>query len=108
MFNNRVDGLIVSLTAENNQPDYFRRFTEKHVPIVYFDRIPAKKMLPACVPINFDAAYKATQHLIEKGCRRLLPITISSHRMFTLIAVRGSKLLLKMRMYSFNLVHAGT
>jgi LacI family transcriptional regulator len=78
MFNNRVDGLIVSLTAENNQPDYFRRFTEKHVPIVYFDRIPGKEDVTCVCANNFDAAYKATQHLIEKGCRRLLHITISS------------------------------
>lgn len=78
MFNNRVDGLIVSLTAENNQPDYFRRFTEKHVPIVYFDRIPAKEDVTCVCANNFEAAYKATQHLIAKGCRRLLHITIPS------------------------------
>jgi LacI family transcriptional regulator len=78
MFDNRVDGVIVSLTIEDSQLEYFNRFVDKKIPIVFFDRIP-RKTGNVCVLIdNYKAAYQATKHLIDNGCRRLIHLTINS------------------------------
>jgi len=78
MFNNRVDGVIVSLTIENSQLEYFNRFKDKKIPIVFFDRIP-EQTNNCCVLIdNYKAAFQATNHLIEQGCKRLVHLTIDS------------------------------
>jgi LacI family transcriptional regulator len=78
MFDNRVDGVIASLTIEDSQLEYFNRFVDKKIPIVFFDRIP-RKTGNVCVLIdNFEAAYQATKHLIDKGCSRLIHLTINS------------------------------
>lgn len=78
MYNSRVDGLIVSLTIEESDLSYFKRFDEKKVPIVYFDRVP-DECSHACVVIdNYHIAYAATQHLIDQGCKQLVHVTINS------------------------------
>jgi LacI family transcriptional regulator len=78
MFNNRVDGVIVSLTIEQSQLEYFNRFRDKNVPIVFFDRIPNNTSSDCVLIDNFKAAYQATKHLIDQGCKRLVHLTIQS------------------------------
>ncbi len=78
MYNNRVDGLIVSLTIGSNDLSYFKRFNDKHIPIVYFDRVPDKTENTCFVVDNISAAEDATNHLIEQGCSNLVHLTIDS------------------------------
>ncbi|MCF8357705.1 MAG: LacI family transcriptional regulator [Prolixibacteraceae bacterium] len=78
LFNNRVDGLIVSLTVESGKPDHFKPFSEKRVPLVFFDRIPAYNSEACFVTDNMELACDATRHLIDQGCRQLLHITQKS------------------------------
>jgi len=78
MFNNRVDGVIVSLTVEDSNLDYFKKFKEKKVPVVFFDRIPSNTN-EVCVLIdNYTASYTATKHLTNQGCRKLVHVSIDS------------------------------
>jgi LacI family transcriptional regulator len=79
MFNNRVDGLIVSLTIEKNNVACFSRFADKNVPVVYFDRIPDKSESTCFVIENSKVAYDATSHLIGQSCRNLLHVTLNSN-----------------------------
>ncbi|MGF7139711.1 LacI family DNA-binding transcriptional regulator [Roseimarinus sediminis] len=78
MFNNRVDGVIVSLTAESSDLSYFKRFDEKQVPLVFFDRVPENTRHMSFVIDNFRSAYDATRHLIEQGCSQLVHLTLNS------------------------------
>ncbi|MCF8362970.1 MAG: LacI family transcriptional regulator [Prolixibacteraceae bacterium] len=78
MFNNRVDGLIVSMTVEKNDVAYFSRFADKNVPVVYFDRVPDKSASTCFVIENSKVAYDATSHLIGQSCRNLLHVTLKS------------------------------
>ncbi|MEO5582940.1 MAG: LacI family DNA-binding transcriptional regulator, partial [Saprospiraceae bacterium] len=38
MFNNRVDGLLVSLAYETKNLDHFYQFLSKKIPLIFFDR----------------------------------------------------------------------
>lgn len=72
LFNSRVDGLIVSLAADTEQTKHFEPFRKKEIPIVFFDRVPGKPYGTAVVIDNEKAAYEATQHLIDQGCKAIV------------------------------------
>ncbi len=78
MYNNRVDGIIASLTIEESDLSYFERFKQKNVPVVFFDRVPDDSDNVCFVIDNCKASYIASKHLIEQGCRNLLHVTIKS------------------------------
>jgi LacI family transcriptional regulator len=74
MFNSRVDGLLVSLSYETENITHFEPFLHKGIPVIFFDRIQEH---PACMGIvidNYKAAYDATKHLLQQGCKRIMHI----------------------------------
>lgn len=89
MFIKRVDGLIASLTKEDNVATHFNRFNDKKVPVVFFDRVPDCSQNACFVLDNYNAAYVATMHLIEQGCRNLCHLTIDSLSNVYIDRIRG-------------------
>lgn len=80
MFNNRVDGLLVSLAYDTANIDHFSSFFKKEVPVLFFDRgVEHENVTNVCID-NRKAAYEATLHLIDQGCRYILHITAPSKR----------------------------
>lgn len=75
MFNNRVDGLLVSLSYDTNDLSHFNPFFKKNIPVVFFDRIMEHENSTNILIDNRKAAYEATKHLIEQGCKRIVHIT---------------------------------
>jgi len=74
MFNNRVDGLLVSLAYDTTNIDHFEQFVAKGVPVIFFDRVQEHKQCPSIFIDNYKAAYNITTHLIEQGCKRIMHI----------------------------------
>lgn len=89
MFNKRVDGVIASLTIEDSSIDHFKCFEDKNVPVVFFDRVPANTNSACFVIENYKAAYFATRHLINNGCKRIVHVTIDSKSNVYVDRVRG-------------------
>ena len=80
-FNQRVDGLIASLTFETENLDHFNRFNDKGIPLVFFDRVDENNDHNTSVIIdNYKCGYQATQHLIEQGCKRIALATSNLKR----------------------------
>jgi len=80
MFNNRVDGLLVSLAYDTEDIKHFDQFFKKNIPLIFFDRVMDH---PDCTNVLIDnrrGAYEATCHLIEQGCRRIVHITATPKR----------------------------
>lgn len=75
MFNNRVDGLLVSLTEKTTDASHFDLFFQKKIPVLFFDRIPAGTRLPSVMIDNLHAGYLITKHLLENGSRKIAHIT---------------------------------
>ncbi len=75
MFNNRVDGLLVSLAYNTRNVDHFDFFFSKNIPLIFFDRVPDRKECTNVLIDNKKAAFEATAHLIEQGCQRICHIT---------------------------------
>jgi len=80
MFNNRVDGLLVSLAYDTEDIAHFDLFTRKHIPFLFFDRVAEDNRWTNVLIDNRKAGYEATVHLIRQGCKRIVHITAPSHR----------------------------
>ncbi|MBK3518464.1 LacI family DNA-binding transcriptional regulator [Carboxylicivirga marina] len=67
----RVDGLVCCLTMETKDVGHFDVFTKKGIPVAMFDRVSYAVPGPKIVVDNYEAAYTATEHLINLGCKRV-------------------------------------
>ena len=80
LFHKRVDGLIASLSFDTKSLDHFRPFIEKGVPVVFFDRVEQNDVSTVVIIDNYKCGYRATQHLIEQGCKKIVHVTASLNR----------------------------
>ncbi|SKB45772.1 transcriptional regulator, LacI family [Parapedobacter luteus] len=80
MFNNRVDGLLVSLAYTTTGIDHFKRFMDKNIPLIFFDRVFEHPNCPNIVINNHKAAYELTSYLIQQGARRIMHIAGNLNR----------------------------
>jgi LacI family transcriptional regulator len=80
MFNNRVDGLLVSLAYDTQNFSHFGAFTEKSIPIIFFDRVHNLDKCSVIVIDNFKAANELTIHLIGRGCKKILYVSGNQFR----------------------------
>lgn len=82
----RVDGIIASYARDTRNFDHFLKAKERGMPIVLFDRSNDELEVSHVVADDFLGAFKATEHLIQQGCRRIahftntLPISIYNDR----------------------------
>jgi LacI family transcriptional regulator len=74
LFANRVDGLIISIGMETIKSDHLKLFTDKNIPLVFFDRYMDDVQAHKIVVDDFNGGYKATKHLINQGCKRIAHI----------------------------------
>ena len=74
LFNNRVDGIIISISMQTNEDRHFRLFSEKNIPILFFDRFCPTIESDRIVVDDFNSGYKITRQLIERGCKRIAHI----------------------------------
>jgi DNA-binding LacI/PurR family transcriptional regulator len=71
LISNRVDGVMVSMTKETNDFSHFEQLIDHGIPFVLFDRIDQKIKTDTISVDDFEGAYKATSHLIERGCKKI-------------------------------------
>ena len=66
-----IDGLIISLSSETAGIEHINSLHNRGLPLVFFDRITDEVDTNKVIIDNFDAAYKATAHLIDQGHKRI-------------------------------------
>ena len=67
----RVDGIIVSYGKETRNFEHFLKAKERGIPVILFDRSNDDLEVSHVVVDDFLGAYKATEHLIQQGCKRI-------------------------------------
>lgn len=75
LLNARVDGIIASHAKETQNFDHFLKAKERGIPLILFDRSNDELEVSNVVIDDFLGAYKATEHLIQQGCRRIAHFT---------------------------------
>jgi LacI family transcriptional regulator len=80
--NGSVDGIIVSIaseTLENKDFDHFKGLVSEEIPLVLFDRVVDDILCDKVVVDDVSAGYKATQHLLDNGRKKIALITTPDH-----------------------------
>ncbi|MCK9640098.1 MAG: LacI family transcriptional regulator [Prolixibacteraceae bacterium] len=68
---NRVEGALVSISKETHDFAHLLYLEENGIPLVFFDRAPEELDVDKVIIDDYKAAYNATTHLIETGCKRI-------------------------------------
>ena len=102
MFNNRVDGLLVSLAYDTEGTNHFDIFFKRRIPLIFFDRVVDHENCPNILIDNRKAAYETTSHLIKQGCKRIVHITATPKRNVYIDRFQGYKQALADNNISFN------
>ena len=71
LLRSQVEGFIMSLSRDTDNYEHVDRLVRKNIPLVLFDRHAESIDVSKVIVDNRAAAFKATEHLIENGCRRI-------------------------------------
>jgi LacI family transcriptional regulator len=84
MLNNRVDGIIMSMSSETHDFAHIEAAVSEKVPVVFFDRTPDGVDVDSVQNDNLTAGYEVTKHLISQGYKRIAhfsgPLHINIYR----------------------------
>ena len=67
----RVDGIIASTTFKTKDYNHYLKVIQKNIPLVFFSRINYELKCPKIAVDNYLGACLATEHLIEKGYKKI-------------------------------------
>lgn len=68
----RVSGIMISISAQTNTGVHLEAILKEGIPLVQFDRIRPELPTHCVVNDNYKAAFEATIHLIEQGCKHIV------------------------------------
>lgn len=102
MFKSRVDGLIVSLAYDTKDLSHFDQFSEKDIPIIFFDRVADYPSSTNIIIDNVQVAHQAITHLLDQGCKRIVHITGNQIRTVYKDRLEGYKKALRDKDMPFN------
>jgi LacI family transcriptional regulator len=75
---NRVEGVLVSVSKETHDFLHLQNLEDNGIPVVFFDRAPEDRDVDKVIIDDCKAAYNATTHLIETGCKRIAHLAAPS------------------------------
>jgi len=79
MLSSRVAGLLVSISKNTKNYDHLINMENNGIPVIFFDRVCPDMETDKVVVDDFEGAYKAVEHLIKTGCRKIVHFGASQH-----------------------------
>lgn len=89
LYDNMVDGFLISLTHESKNIDYYKELVESGVPFVFFNRINEGLKTSRVVFDDYKWSFFATEHLILEGYKKIYHFSGPSHLFLTQSRIRG-------------------
>jgi DNA-binding LacI/PurR family transcriptional regulator len=88
---NMVDGLIISLSRETKNLEYYQSLINQKYPIVFFNRY--NEALPASKVIfdDYKWSFFINEHLIKQGCKKIFHFAAYEHLLLARNRIRGYK-----------------
>ncbi|MBN1950334.1 MAG: LacI family DNA-binding transcriptional regulator [Bacteroidales bacterium] len=77
LMSKRVDGILVSVSKTTTNYDHFLELQRSNIPIVFYDRVLNLPQSDRVIVDDYAGAYKAVEHLIRMGCRRIAHLATS-------------------------------
>jgi LacI family transcriptional regulator len=84
-----VDGLLISMSSQTEDISHLTSLHERGLPIVFFDRVAEEINTHKVVADNRKGAYKATEHLIKSGRKRIAHLTSSNYLSISVERLEG-------------------
>ena len=75
----RVDGVLMSISSETSNINHIQELSDHNMPLVLFDRTADEIKTTKITTDDFESSYKATHHLIKRGCKKIYYLSISKH-----------------------------
>jgi len=75
----RVDGLLISVSNKMTSDERLREIENQGIPIVFFDRVCEEFETAKVTTDDFESGFKATEHLILQGCKKIAYLLISKN-----------------------------
>jgi LacI family transcriptional regulator len=79
LINGKVDGVLASIAYETKDFSHFKLVQAKGLPLLFFDRVPSEMEVSKVELDDYMGAFKAVEHLIDQGCRRIVHFSGSPH-----------------------------
>lgn len=68
---NMVEGILMSITKEDENSELYNDIINSGIPIVFFNRVPSKVIAPKVIIDDYKMAFFATEHLIYSGFKKI-------------------------------------
>ncbi len=79
LLDNRVDGILISISKTTHDHGHFKDLIDTGIPLVFLDRVSEVIETDKVVTADFEGALIATNHLLERGCRKILHLASPEH-----------------------------
>jgi len=87
--NGRIDGVLMSISSETTNYAHLHALCKKGIPIVFFDRVCPEIDTAKITTNDYESGYRATQHLIDYGCKKITFLAISKSLLITEQRLKG-------------------
>jgi LacI family transcriptional regulator len=87
--NGRIDGLLISVSNKTVNDETLRQIKEQGIPLVFFDRVRDNFDTAKITTDDYESGFKAAEHLIQQGCKRIAYLQISKKLSIGLNRMRG-------------------
>jgi LacI family transcriptional regulator len=77
--NGRVDGVMISISNTTTNFEHLETFQNTDIPLVFFDRVYENMEAPRITTDDADAGFKATEHLLKIGCKKIVFLSMSGN-----------------------------
>lgn len=93
--NGRVDGLLISVSNKTVNDESLHKIQEQGIPLVFFDRVRDDFKTAKVTTDDFDSGFKAAEHLIQQGCKKIIYLQISNKLSIGINRMKGYQEALK-------------
>lgn len=77
--NGRVDGIIMSVSGEDQDHSYLQVLKRKKIPLVFFDRIYEDIDTARVTTNDYQSSFEATEHLIKSGSKKIAYLVVNKN-----------------------------
>ncbi|MCG8306238.1 MAG: LacI family DNA-binding transcriptional regulator [Cytophagales bacterium] len=88
---NMVDGLIISLSRETKNLDYYKSLIDQNYPIIFFNRYNEDLSASKVIFDDFKWSFFVSEHLIKQGCKKIFHFSAYNHLLLARNRIKGFK-----------------
>ena len=77
--NGRVEGVMISVSNTTKNFEHIEDCKKADLPLLFFDRVCEAMEAPCITTDDAGAAFKATEHLIKAGCKKIVFLSMADN-----------------------------